>query len=174
PRRYIGAEVTEDGRFLVITAANATSGNELYIKDLSTSDNRIVTIVDNMQQNHGVLTSTGDHLIIYTNLDAPNGRIVSAPISAPQPSNWIDLVPETENVLSPATGGGKIFAHYLKDATSQVQQYDLKGQLERTIELPGVGSASGFSAKAGDSTLYYSFTSYVYPPTIFKYDINTG
>lgn len=174
PRRYIGAGLTEDERFLVITAANATSGNELYIQDLSVSGSPIVTVVDNMEQNHVVLANTDDQLIIATNLDAPNGRIVTAPVAAPQPSNWVDLIRETENVLSPATGGGKIFAHYLKDATSQVQQYDMQGQLERTIELPGVGSASGFGAKEGDSTLYYSFTSYVYPPTIFKYDIASG
>lgn len=174
PRRYISAGLTDDERFLVISAANATSGNELYIQDLSVPGSPIVTVVGDMKQNHSVLTTTDDHLVIATNLGAPNGRIVTAPFSAPQPANWEDLIPETENVLSPATGGGKIFAHYLKDATSQVQQYDLAGNLERTIELPGVGSASGFSAKESDSTLYYSFTSYVYPPTIFKYDIATG
>lgn len=174
PRRYIGGYLTEDERFLVITAANATSGNELYLQDLSAPNQPIVTLVNNMSQNHSIIDNDGEKLIIYTNLDAPNGRIVTASTSAATPANWEDLIPETEQVLSPATGGGKIFAHYLKDATSLVQQYNAQGELERTIELPGVGSAGGFYAKADDSELYYSFTSYVYPPTIFKYDIEAG
>lgn len=174
PRRYIGGYLTEDERFLVITAANATSGNELYMQDLSAPNQPIVTLVDNMRQNHSIIGNDGEELIIYTNLDAPNGRIVKTSASAATPANWKDLIPETEHVLSPATGGGKIFAHYLKDATSLVQQYNLKGELERTIELPGVGSAGGFSAKENESELYYSFTSYVYPPTIFKYNIESG
>lgn len=174
PRRYIGGYLTEDERFLVITAANATSGNELYLQDLSAPNQPIVTLVNNMSQNHSIIDNDGEKLIIYTNLDAPNGRIVTASTAAATPANWEDLIPETEQVLSPATGGGKIFAHYLKDATSLVQQYNAQGELERTIELPGVGSAGGFYAKADDSELYYSFTSYVYPPTIFKYDIEAG
>lgn len=174
PRRYLGAYLTEDERFLVITAANATSGNELYIQDLSTPGSDIIRVVDNMEKQHYVLGNEGEQLLIYTNLNAPNGRIVRAIASNVKPAAWTDVIAETDQVLSPATGGGKIFAHYLKDATSLVQQYTLDGQLERTVELPGVGSASGFSAKVEDESLYYSFTSYIYPPTIFKYDIAGG
>src|SRR5690606_1434613 len=76
-------------------------------------------------------------------------------------------------VLSPSTGGGKIFASYLKDATSLVKQFDRNGKLEREIELPGVGTASGFGAKKDDKSLYYSFTSYIHPSTIYKYDITS-
>lgn len=174
PRRYLGAYLTEDERFLVITAANATSGNELYIQDLFQPNSSIQPVVSNMNKEHYVLSSVDSKLILYTNLNAPNGKLVSVDAGNPDPVNWVDLIPETENVLSPSTGGGKIFAHYLKDATSLVMQYNLEGQLERTIELPGVGSASGFSAKQNENSLYYSFTSYVYPPTIFKYDIASG
>lgn len=174
PRRYIGGYLTEDEHYLVISAANATSGNELYIQDLSQPGSPIQAVVGNMEKEHYVLANEGENLFIYTNLDAPNGKVVTTPAATPAPSNWQDLIPETEQVLSPATGGGKLFAHYLKDATSLVQQYDMQGQLERTIELPGVGSASGFGAKLDDTSLYYSFTSYVYPPTIFKYDIGSG
>lgn len=174
PRRYLSAYLTEDERFLVITAANATSGNELYIQDLSQPNSSIQPVVSNMDKEHYVLSSVDSKLILYTNLNAPNGKLVSVDAGNPDPVNWVDLIPETENVLSPSTGGGKIFAHYLKDATSLVMQYNLEGQLERTIELPGVGSASGFSAKQNENSLYYSFTSYIYPPTIFKYDIASG
>ncbi|MFC3198785.1 prolyl oligopeptidase family protein [Parapedobacter deserti] len=174
PRRYIGGYLTEDERFLVISAANTTSGAELYIQDLSKPGSPIVTVVDNFEKNHSVVDNDGSKLFIYTNLGAPNGKIVTVDANDPRPANWVDLIPETDNVLNPSTGGGKIFAHYLKDATSLVQQYSRDGNLERTIELPDVGSAGGFSAKTEDKTLYYSFTSYIYPPTIFKYDIASG
>lgn len=174
PRRYIDGYLTDDERFLVISAANTTTGGELYIQDLTKPGSAVVNIVDNFEKTHYVIDNVGDTLYIYTNLDAPNGKIVTVNVSDPGMENWVDLIPETENVLSPRTGGGKIFANYLKDATSLVHQYDRTGKLERVIELPDVGSADGFSAKPEDDELYYSFTSYIYPPTIFKYDINTG
>lgn len=173
-RRYIGAYLTDDERFLVISAANTTSGNELYIQDLSKEGSSIVNIVDNFEKDYSIIDNQDDQLLIYTNFDAPNYRVVTTDINNLDPSNWKDLIPETENVLNIGTGGGKLFANYLKDATSLVQQYNYDGELERTIELPSVGTASGFSAKSEDTELYYSFTSYIYPPTIFKYDIASG
>ncbi|MFB5944395.1 prolyl oligopeptidase family serine peptidase [Albibacterium sp. RHL897] len=173
-RRYIGAYLTDDERFLVISAANTTSGNELYIQDLSKEGSSIVNIIDNFEKDYSIIDNQGDQLLIYTNFDAPNYRVVTTDINNLDPSNWKDLIPETENVLNIGTGGGKLFANYLKDATSLVQQYNYDGELERTIELPSVGTASGFSAKSEDTELYYSFTSYIYPPTIFKYDIASG
>ena len=173
-RRYIGAMLTEDERFLIVTAANTTSGNELYLKDLSNANSDFVPIVQNMNKNHYVLTNEGDKIFIYTELDAPNGRVVFTDFKSPSPENWKDLIPETDNVLSPTIGGNKIFASYLKDATSLVKQFDFTGKLEREIKLPGVGTASGFSAKQEDKDLYYSFTSYIHPSTIYKYNIASG
>lgn len=174
PRRYIGAYLTEDNRYLIISAANSTTGNELYIQDLSVANSPIVNVVNNFDQEHSVIDNEGSKLFIYTNLNAPNYRIVTVDAANTKPENWKDLIAETENVLSAGTAGGKIFASYLKDATSLVMQYDMNGQLERTIELPGVGSASGFGGKKTDKEIYYSFTSYIYPSTIFKYDITEG
>lgn len=173
-RRYIGAGVTEDERYLVISAANTTSGNELYIKDLSQPEAAIVTIVDNLEKNHEVLLHENGKLYIYTNLDAANGRIVTVDPQQPGPAHWQELIPETENVLTPSTGGGKIFANYLKDAISMVQQYSLDGILEKEIELPGPGTAVGFHSKKEETTLYYTFTSYIFPATIFSYNVLTG
>lgn len=173
-RRYIGVSVTEDEQFLVISAANSTSGNELYIRDLGEPGRPIVPVVDDMDDEHRVITSKNNSLYIQTNLDAPNKRVVTVDADNPTRDNWTDLIPETENVLTASTGGGKIFAHYLKDATSFVQQYDMDGELERTIKLPGVGSARGFSSKKEENELYYTFTSYTYPPTIFHYNIASG
>ncbi|MEJ7780125.1 MAG: prolyl oligopeptidase family serine peptidase [Daejeonella sp.] len=174
PRRYIGGGVTEDDRFLVITAAKSTTGNELYIQDLTKPGSPIVNVVNNFDNEHYVMDNTGSKLYIFTNLNAPNYKVVTVDASNPSPEHWKDLIPETENVLNISTAGGKIFANYLKDATSLVLQYDMDGNLERTVTLPGVGSASGFSAKKGEKELYYTFTSYIYPPTIFKYIIGSG
>ncbi|MEH6304871.1 prolyl oligopeptidase family serine peptidase [Olivibacter sp. CPCC 100613] len=174
PRRYIGAYLTEDERFLVITAANTTSGNELYIQDLSKSDSKIVQVVADFEKEHDVIDNQGDSLFIFTNLNAPNYKVITVNSEDPKPANWKDLIPETENVLNMGKGGGKLFAVYLKDATSLVKQFNRQGQEERIIELPGLGTANGFDAKQDEKELYYSFTSYVYPPTIFKYDIASG
>lgn len=174
PRRYISGHLTEDERFLIISAANTTSGNELYIQDLSDPQAQIITVVDNYDKNHDVLLHENGLLYIYTNLHAPNGRIISVEARDPSPAQWQDLIPESGNVLTPSTAGGKIFANYLQNAVSMVQQYSLEGVLERKIELPGPGTATGFRGKRGELTIYYTFTSYIYPATIFTYNIATG
>ncbi|QBQ43121.1 S9 family peptidase [Sphingobacterium psychroaquaticum] len=174
PRRYVGAGLTEDERFLVVSAANATSGNELYVKDLTNPAADFVAVVDNMDKNHSIIDNEGSKLFIYTELSAPNGRVVTTDFAQPQPANWTDLIKETDQVLSASIGGGKIFANYLKDATSLVKQYSRDGKMEREIELPGIGSAAGFGAKRNDKDLYYSFTNYVNPGTIYKYTIADG
>jgi prolyl oligopeptidase len=173
-RRYIGAGVTDDERFLVITAAESTTGNELYFQDLSKPGSPIVNVVNDFKGDHSIIDNQGSKLFIFTNLNAPNYKVVTVDASNPGPENWKDLIPETDNVLNVSTAGGKIFANYLKDATSLVLQYDMDGNLERNVTLPGVGSASGFYAKKSEKELYYTFTSYIYPPTIFKYIIANG
>jgi prolyl oligopeptidase len=173
-RRYIGAGVTDDERFLVITAAESTTGNELYFQDLSKPGSPIVNVVNDFKGDHSIIDNQGSKLFIFTNLNAPNYKVITVDASNPGPENWKDLIPETDNVLNVSTAGGKIFANYLKDATSLVLQYDMDGNLERNVTLPGVGSASGFYAKKSEKELYYTFTSYIYPPTIFKYIIANG
>ena len=173
-RRYIGASVTEDGRFLVVSAANSTTGNELYIKDLTKPGSKFVTVVDNFDNDHAIIDNTGDKLFILTNLNAPNRRVVVADAKNPSPDNWRDFIPETENVLEATSGAGYIFAHYMIDAISKVKQYDREGNLIRDVELPGIGTASGFGGKETYRELYYTFTNYITPPTIYKYNPKTG
>jgi prolyl oligopeptidase len=174
PRRYIGAYLTEDERFLVITAANSTTGNELYFQDLSQPGSAIVNVVNNMDNVHSIVDNIGSKLYIYTNLYAPTYKLITVDASKPQPGNWKDLIAKSENVLEVSTAGGKLFAHYLKDATTLIQQYDMNGKLEHAVSLPSVGTASGFSAKKEEKDIYYSFTSYTYPSTIFKYNVASG
>ena len=173
-RRYVGGGVTEDDRYLVITASNSTYGNELYIKDLTKPNSPIVTIVDNFKSDNNIIENEGGKLFIETDLNAPNKRIVTVDIKNPKPENWKDFIPETENVLSPSTGGGYFFANYMKDAVSVVKQYDYSGKLVREIKLPGVGTAGGFGGKKKEKTLYYSFTNYITPGSTFSFEPQTG
>ncbi|WP_435373014.1 prolyl oligopeptidase family serine peptidase [Aequorivita aurantiaca] len=172
--RYIGAKVTEDNRYLILSPSVSTSGNKLLIKDLTKPNSKFVTILDNTDTDSFVLENVGSKLYIVTNMDAPNKKVVTVDAENPTPENWKDFIPETENVLSPGTGGGNIFANYMVDAVSKVLQYDYDGKLIREVELPGVGSAAGFSAKKEERELYYSFTNYVTPGSIYKYDIASG
>ena len=174
PRRYIGAFVTEDQQYLVITAAVSTSGNELYIKSLKNSNAPIVNVIDNFEKEHQVVHSDGDWIFIYTTLNAPNGRLVKVKASNPAPENWTDVISERKEPLSISTGGGYFFASYLKDALSLVEQVDLNGKVVRTISLPGKGTASGFSGKWKDPVLYFTFTSYTQPATIYSLDVKSG
>jgi len=174
PRRYIGAFVTEDQQYLVITAAVSTSGNELYIKSLKNSNAPIVNVINHFDKEHQVVHSEGDWIYIYTTLQAPNGRLVKVKASNPSPENWTDVISERKEPLSISTGGGYFFASYLKDALSLVEQVDLNGKVVRTISLPGKGTASGFSGKWKDPVLYFTFTSYTQPATIYSLDVKTG
>ena len=174
PRRYVGGGLTEDERFLIVSASTSTTGNELYIQDLNDPKGKLKTIVNNFDNDHNVIDNEGTRFLVQTNLNAPNNRVVEFDFANPGIENWKDVIAETENVLSSSTGGGYLFADYTVDVKTQVKQYDLKGKLIREVELPGIGSAGGFNAKLEDKELYYSFTSFTYPTTIFKYDIASG
>ncbi|WP_225876806.1 prolyl oligopeptidase family serine peptidase [Flavobacterium muglaense] len=173
-RRYVGGYVTEDDAYLVISAANSTYGNELYIKSLKTANSPIITIVDNFNSDNSIIETAGSKLFIETDLHAPNKRIVTVDFATPSPANWVDFIPETTNVLSPSTGAGFIFANYMKDAVSVVQQYDYTGKMIREIKLPAVGTAGGFGGKKDDTTLYYSFTNYTTPVTVYALEPKSG
>ena len=174
PRRYISGSVTDDERFLVISASVSTTGNELYMKSLATDGGEIIPIINDFENNHSVIDTDGNDLLIYTNLDAENYRLVRAPISNPGPENWTDVIPETDNVLSVSTAGGYLFANYMVDVQTEVKQYSYSGEFIRDVELPAIGTAGGFSAEKEDDVLYYTFTSFTYPSSIYEYTIETG
>ncbi|WP_298478474.1 prolyl oligopeptidase family serine peptidase [uncultured Maribacter sp.] len=172
--RYVGATVTKDNNYLVISAATSTSGNKLFIKDLRTSNAVLTTILDQTDTDSYVLENIGSKLFIVTNLNAPNKKIVTVDASHPTPENWKDFIPETENVLSPSKGGGYFFAEYMVDAISKVFQYDYNGNLIREVKLPGLGSASGFGGKKDDTHFYFSFSNYKTPSSSYKYNVKNG
>lgn len=168
-RRYVGGSVSDDNHYLFISAANSTSGNELYFQDLTKSNAPIQLIHAGFEYDVDVLDNQGVKLFIVTNYKAPNKRIVTVDVSNPTAENWKDCIAETDQVLSPSTGAGFIFANYMKDAVSLVKQFDYNGKLVREIELPGLGTATGFGGKNEDKIVYFSFTNYVTPSTTYQF-----
>jgi len=173
-RRYVRGTVTEDDKYLLISTSTSTSGNDLRIQDLSEPDSALIVVLDNMDSDTWLIGHLSNQLFLETNLNAPNKRLVSVDLSRPQPENWLDIIPETEHVLSASAGGGMLFADYMIDATSRISQYDYSGKKIRDIKLPDLGEAVGLSGKESDGTLYYSFTNYKTPSTIFSFDVMHG
>ena len=172
--RYVGGRTTEDNRYLIVSASVSTSGNKLFIKDLSDPKSSFVTIQKDTDSDTSVIENVGSTLYLVTNRNAPNKKVVTVDASSPGPENWKDLIEQTQNVLRASTGGGYIFANYMEDAVSAIKQYTYQGALVREIALPGVGSAGGFGAKKQETNLYYSFTNYLTPGSIYSFDIATG
>jgi prolyl oligopeptidase len=166
-RRYIGGYVTEDNRYLVISAANSTYGNELH-KDLTKQDSPISTIVDNFNSDNSVIDSEGTKLYIETDLNAPNKRIVTVDVNNPSASNWLDFIPETERFVS-VHRWRVYFANYMKDAVSVVKQYDYSGKMLREIVQD---LQVGLVVRKRE--LYYSFTNYTTPGTTYSFKAKEG
>lgn len=170
-RRYMGIGVSDDERYQVLSASEATNGNELYIKDLKQKTD-FIPVQKGYDFNTDFVDSKGDFIYALTDKNAPNMRLVKFNIN--KPDVWTDVIPETENVLSVSTGGGYIFAKYMKDAVTSVKQFDYDGKLMRTIGLPGIGTAAGFGGKAKEKDLYFSFTNYITPGTTYKFNADNG
>ena len=176
PLRYVGGGLTEDERFLVLGIGEGTDGAEIKVRDLQNKNSdAFITIVPGFKTNASVVDNIGGKILLQTNSSAPNYKVVLLDPAKPDAANWKTIIPEQKQPLEGvSTGGGKIFASYLKDATTQVSQYNIDGTLEHTITLPGVGTATGFGSHKEDDFFFYNFTSFTYPSTIFKYDIKTG
>lgn len=173
-RRYAGVSLTEDEHYLILTAATSTSGNELYIKDLKKENAEMIKVVDNFEDDHYILDNDGSTLFIHTSMGAPNNKIVTVDATNPAPENWQDLIPENDMVMSATTAGKKIFIFYLEDAKTKVLQYSQAGEMEIEISLPGLGTARGFSGEVDSDKVYYTFTSFTTPSTIYEYNIELG
>jgi len=173
-RRYVGAAVTEDDRYLLIEGAQSTTGNDLYLIDLASRDRELVTILDHMDSDTYLLDNRGSKLFFMTNLDAPNQRVVTVDASEPTQDKWLDFIPESTDVLSASVGGGSFFAHYMIEAISRVYQYDVEGNRLREVSLPGIGKATAIEGKRNEKELYYSFTNYMTPSTLYKIDVQEG
>ena len=171
--RYLRGYVSDDDRFLIIDAAKRTSGNKLFIKDLKNSS-EIKTIVNDYNSNTSLIDNLGNKLFLVTDHNSPNNRMVTVDFDNLNKSIWKDFIAESDFVLSLSKAGGFFFAKYMIDAISKVYQYDYKGNLLREINLPGIGTASGFSAKNNQKELYFSFSNYYTPATTYKLNIKSG
>jgi prolyl oligopeptidase len=175
PLRYVHAEVTEDEEFLILSVSEGTSGNELYFQPLSQPYAKITPLVKGFQNNNSVIDHYNGRLLVLTDKDASNYRLTSISATEPDTAQWIDVIPETVELLEGvSTGGGKLFAYYLKDASTKILQMDYQGKTEKEIELPAIGTARGFDGKSDEKTLFYSFTSFTTPSTIYQYDVESG
>lgn len=172
--RYVGGTVTSDGKYLIISAANATSGNKIFVKDLSKADSALITLDGEGSSDYNFIDSQGDVLYFQTNFKAPNQRLVAVDMTKPEQAHWKDVIAETPQVLTVTKGAGYFFANYMVDAISKVKQYDYNGTLVRDITLPGVGTAAGFDGKRNDDTLYFTFTNYNTPGSVYAFEPKAG
>lgn len=176
PKRYFGCGLTEDERFLILSISEGTSGGELWFRDLrDPAQTGFSLLVKGFDTESDVIDNDGDQLLVKTNYQSPNFRVVVVDPKNPGRDNWKTIIPEQKEVLlGVGTGGGNLFTNYLKDASSRVYQYDYSGKQIREIKLPGIGSAGGFGAEKEDKEFYYSYSSFATPPSIYKYDIASG
>ncbi|HEY0761716.1 MAG TPA: prolyl oligopeptidase family serine peptidase [Pyrinomonadaceae bacterium] len=178
PQRFQGVGTTEDERFAILNISErgkGKKGNAVFYKDLSKGEDKFSPIVAEIgDDSYGVIDNVGDKFLIRTDKNAPNGRVILVDPKNPDEKNWKDVLPErSEPLQGVGTAGGKLFASWRKDVATQAYVFSLDGKLENEVQLPGVGTAGGFGGLNDDKYVFYSFTSFNFPPTIYKYDIAT-
>jgi prolyl oligopeptidase len=175
PLRYHFVEVTEDEKYLILNISEGTHGAELQYIDLAKEPWTFKPLLKGFEHNHSVIDVFEGKFVVLTDAGAPNSKIVLVDPVSPEPEKWQELIPEkTEVIRGVSLAGNKLFVSYLKDAITRTYQYDLYGKLEKEIEYPVPGSAYGYYGKKEDTVLFYTFTSFTYPPTIYKYDVKIG
>lgn len=177
PLRYYIAQVTEDERYLFIYLSQGTYGTEIHYRDLSRPGSKLQLLLRGFEYEYGIIDNNGSRIFISTNHGAPNNHVVSLDLdqfdaSRPASTQWKVLVPEQKSLLeSVNSAGGKLFLNYLEDVSSHVYQYSFEGVKEHEIPLPTIGTASGFGGYRDDKEVFFTFTSFTYPPTIYRYGI---
>lgn len=175
PLRYFNAGVTEDERYLFINVSEGTSGSEILVRDLTQPNAKFITLFKGFDNNYNVVDNIGDKILALTDFGAPRYRLVLVDPLNPESKNWKDIIPQGTDLLEGvSTCGGKLFATYLKDASTRLNSYDMNGQNKKEITLPGIGTASGISGKKEDKEAFYTFTSFTNPGEIYRYDLSTG
>ncbi|MDQ6757882.1 MAG: prolyl oligopeptidase family serine peptidase [Bacteroidota bacterium] len=175
PLRSVGGGLTEDERFLIIHQSEGTSGSQIWVKDMKKMNSDFVLLIKGFDTEANVVDNDGDRILVRTNEDAPNYKVVSIDPKNPSKGNWQTIIPTRTKLLqNVGNAGAKLFLTYLEDASSRVYQTNYKGVLEREIKLPGIGTAGGFDGYKGDNEIFYSYTSFNYPPAIFHYTISNG
>jgi prolyl oligopeptidase len=190
PLRYCSAGMTEDNRFLILNVSEGTSGSEIWFIDTKNKfQHKFELLIPGFDTEADVIDNRGDKLLVLTNYNAPNYKVVLLEAEGPdhveeegeeepelpKKETWKTVIPEKPMALqNVSTCGGFLFASYLKDASTKVYQYTYDGKLVREIKLPGIGTASGFGGEKTDKELFYTFSSFSSPPSIYRYNIATG
>lgn len=179
PQRFHTVSTTEDERFVILDISDrgtGKKGNALFYRESSAADQTFKPIIPEITDDqYGVVDNIGDKLLVQTNHKAPNDRLVLIDPTKPDEGHWQQIVPEqAEPLKSATTAGKKLFTIYLKDVTSRVIVRDLDGKVEREVELPALGSAGGFNGLKDDTEVFFTFTSFTFPPTIYRYDLASG
>jgi prolyl oligopeptidase len=167
-----GGSVSDDGHYLIIHVAQGTSPkNRLYYKDLTQPDSPVVKLLDDFDAQYSYIDNDGPVFWIHTDLDAPRGRLIAIDTRHPERVNWKTVVAQSSDKLEAVGVVDNLFLlSYLKDARSEVRVHDLTGKFLRNVDLPGIGSAGGFGGKRTDKETFYGFTSFIAPPTIYRYE----
>jgi prolyl oligopeptidase len=178
PQRFHFVGTTEDERFAILTISErgkGKKGNALYFRDVASGGKAFTAIVDSIgNDNFGIIDNVGDQFLIRTDRNAPNGKVILYDPKNPLEKNWKEILPEkSEPLQGVGTAGGKLFATYLKDVTTRAYVYSLGGKLENEVKLPDLGAAGGFGGEQDDKFVFYTFSSFNYPSTIFRYDLAT-
>ena len=168
--------VTDDGRYLIITVWQGTSPkNRLYYKDLAQPDSQVVKLLDDFDAQYEFVDNDGPVFWFKTDLDAARSRLIAIDTRTPERARWKTIIPESaETMQSVSVIDDKFLVEYLKDARTEVRVHDLDGKLLRSIDLPGIGTAEGFTGKREDKETFYAFTSFTVPTTIYRYDPEKG
>jgi prolyl oligopeptidase len=175
PQIYKNVDITEDEKYLFLSLSEGTHGNELYYRDLGRKAKDFKPLIKGFEYDTSIIDNIGDQFLALTNIDAANRRVVLIDPQKPDKKDWQTVISQKPEVLTDAsTVGGQLFCTYLKDATTRVDQYDLQGNFVREISFPALGTARGFHGKRAEPITFYTFTSFTYPPTIYKYDIPSG
>lgn len=165
------ASLTDDERFLFISVTETTSGNGLLMKDLSDPNAKFVELAPGFNNDYYVIDQVNGKLYLQTNWKAPKNRLMEIDPANPARENWKEILPETSDVLeSTSIIGGKIIADYMKDASNHLYAYDLSGKKLYEIKLPTLGSVGALSGDKESNEAFYVFTSYTFPPTIYRFD----
>ncbi|HKP46956.1 MAG TPA: prolyl oligopeptidase family serine peptidase [Pyrinomonadaceae bacterium] len=178
PQRFHNVGVSDDERYVFLTISErgkGKKGNALFYREASEPGTAFKPIVADIgDDSYGVLDNAGDKFLIYTDHKAPNGRVFLFDPQNPAEANWKDVIPEKPEPIDFANlVGGKLFVGYLKDVAARVYVYSLDGKLENEIKLPGLGTVGGFGGRHDDKVTFYTFTSFNFPPTIYRYDIDS-
>jgi len=171
----VGGGVTEDGKYLIISVTKGTAPtNMVFYKDLSKADSRVLPLVDKLEADYGFVGNDDSTFYFRTDKGAPTGKLVSVNVAETN-KVWRSVIPQSKETLGSVDFiNNQFVGNYLKDAYTQIRIYDLKGKLVRSVRLPGIGTAGGFSGKRFDTETFYSYSSYNAPPTIYRYDMKTG